>query len=66
MPSCGGLELNCVGKKELGRTVGLVADLPQPGRNLVVLIFSHVDVDDGDGQKRRQRDENHVDTEICT
>jgi len=41
-------------------------NLAEPAGHLVVLIFSHVDVDDGDRQERRQRYENHVETEVRT
>jgi len=47
-----------------GLTGGRTSNLSEPARNLVRLILSDVDVDDGHRQERRQRYEDHVQTEV--
>ena len=38
----------------------------RPLWNLLLLVAPEVEVDDDDGEERRQRDENHVQTEVRT
>jgi len=39
---------------------------PKPERNLIAPITAYVQVDDDDGQERRQCDNDHIETEIRT